>query len=213
MNHPLNTVKSITLVELLISIIIVTIMILSFYSLETFTQGQVINSDRRAKVQNQLAYALEHMSKYVQQAQGNLTRPPIEYFPAGNPDGFRVWVDFNQTPWDLTDDSWVRYQINGNTITASCGGGSCPASFNNENLTTKVLSNFSAGIMPSPLPNNPAAGFYVKIDPNSSGSPNVVEIGLVGRYNPSQPYTLATRLTNPQVQMKTRIICNNSSTN
>ncbi len=214
MNHPLSTTKSITLVELLISIVIVTIMVLSFYGLETFSREQLINSDRRAKVQNQLAYALEHMGKYVQQAQGNLTRQPIEYFPPVSPDGFRVWVDSNQTPGDLTDDPWVRYRINGNTVTATCGGGNCPASFiNNENLTTKVLSNFSAGIIPSPLPNNPAAGFYVKIDPDSSGNFNVVEIGLAGRYDPSQPYSLATRSKNPQVEMKTRIICNNSSTN
>jgi len=210
MSHHLNTTKSISLVELLVSIIIVTIMVLSFYSLQNYSQGQVINSERRSKVQNQLAYALEQMTKYVQQAQGNLSRPPIEYFPAGTPTGFRVWVDFNKTPSDLTDDSWVGYRISGNTITANCGGTSCPASFfNNENLTTQVLSNFSSIVMPSPLPVNPAAGFYAKIDPDSTGSVNVLEIGLVGRYNPSSP----AGLTNPQVQMKTRIICHNSSTN
>jgi len=215
MSHPLNTTKSITLLELLISIIIITIMILSFYSLETYSQGQVINSQRRVMVQNQLAYALEQMSKYIQQAQGNSANPPIEYFPAGNPNSFRVRVDFNQTPWVLSND-WVRFRISGNNIIATCVGAGCPASFiNNENLTNKILSNFSAGIMPSPLPNNPPAGFYVKIDPASTTPPgiNVVEIGLAGSYNPSQPYTLATSITNPRVEMKTRVICNNSSTN
>lgn len=192
-----------TLFELLISILVVSIMVLSFYSLETYSHSQVIYSDRRVKVQNDITYALEHMSKYVQQAQG---RQAIQVFPPGSPDGFRVWVDFNQT-------SWVRYRLSANTITASCGG-SCPASFtNNENLTTKVLSNFSNGIMPSPLPDNPAAGFYVKINPDSLGD-NLVEIGLVGRYKPTEAITLATRLTsNPQVEMKTRLICNSCPSN
>ena len=40
-----------------------------------------------------------------------------------------------------------------------------------------------------------------------------INIGLVGRYDPSGVYTLETRLINPQVAMKTKIICNSSSAN
>lgn len=214
MSHPLNTAKSITLVELLISIVIVTIMVLSFYGLETFSREQLINSDRRAKVQNQLAYVLDHMSKYVQQANGDKNNPPIKLYPDAGPyAGFQVRVDFRdpQVPSDLNNGAWVSYFLSGNTLSTNCSPygatgtcGSFPATA--EALSNKIIGNFVADTI---MPNNPTDGFYVKVDPSG----NLVDIGLVGRYDPSQPYTLATRSKNPQVELKTRIICSNSSTN
>ncbi|MDD5108862.1 MAG: hypothetical protein PHC29_05070 [Candidatus Omnitrophica bacterium] len=205
--------KSITLIELIVSILIVSTMVLCIYSLETFSHGQVINSDRRVKVQNDLAYALEHMSKYLQQANGN--RPVFQLFPPGNPTGFRVWVDFNNphTPSDYTDDAQIRYSLSGNTLSASCSGGLC-GSFVDEDLSGRIISGFSNTIIPDPLPSPPSSGFYFIIDPDSNGMSNVVEIGLIGLYDPSASTTPSALLTtNPQVMMKTRVICSNCSTN
>lgn len=213
MNSPLNITKSITLIELLVSIIIVTMMVLSFYGLETFSHGQVINSERRAKVQNQLAYVLEHMSKYVQQANGYMGDPanpkPAIVLTAS---GFQVRYDCNtaQTPSDLTDDVWVYYTLNSakHELSAGCSGLNCascspdrpvPPVSPGEVLSNKIIGNFNNSI----LPVNPTDGFYVQVDPLG----NFVDIGLVGRYDNSS----STSLTNPQVEMKTRIICNNSS--
>ncbi len=216
MNHSLNTTKSITLIELIVSIIIVTMMVLSFYSLEIFSQGQVINSERRAKVQNQLAYVLEHMSKYVQQANGDKNNPPIIYYPnpPAAPTGFQVRYDCKsiQTPSDLTDAVWVYYTLNSSTheLSTGCSGANCgscspdrpvPPVSPGEVLSNKIIANFNNSIMPA----NPTDGFYVKVDPSG----NLVDIGLVGRYDTSN----SSSLTNPQVEMKTKIICNNSSTN
>lgn len=206
MNHSLNTAKSITLIELLISIIIVTMMVLSFYGLETFSHGQVINSERRAKVQNQLAYVLEHMSKYVQQAGGNINYPAITLYPTlGAKTGFQIQVDLNptQTPSDFSDDALVYYTLSGNTLSTGCtarGTGTC-GTFSSEVLINRIVANFNNGVLPA----NPSDGFYVLID--SLG--NLVDIGLVGRYDPSSPVSS----TNPQVEMKTRVICNNCSAN
>jgi len=205
MNHPLNTTKSLTLIELLISLLVVTIMVLSFYSLETFSHGQVINSERRIKVQNQLAYVLEHMSKYVQQASGNKNNPAIVLTLSG----FQVRVDFRspQVPSDLNNGAWVSYSLDSNfhTLSTNCSAygatGTC-GSFISETLTDKIIGNFVANAI---MPNNPTNGFYVKVDPLG----NLVDIGLVGRYDTSQP----PALRNPQVETKTRVICSNSSTN
>jgi len=156
-------------------------------------------------VQNELSFALGHMGKYVQQAIGNVNAPGIEYFPPGNPNGFRVRVDFKQTPWDLTDDSWVRYRlVNPNTIRASCAG--CPAFFiNNEDLTTRVLNaNGFVSPIPAILPDPPTDGFYATIVDGSS-----VEVVLIGRFRPGENESLS----NPQVTMRTRLICNSCSTN
>jgi type II secretory pathway pseudopilin PulG len=210
MNCPLNTTKSISLIELLVSIVIVTMMVLSFYSLETFSQGQVINSERRAKVQNQLTYVLEHMSKYVQQANGNINDPGIELFPPGNPTGFQVRVDFNGTPLDPTDDPWVRYRLRqpNNILEVSCNGGlGCPASFS-EDLTAKdkVCSGFVGdSSLPKPFPPANPSGFYVWIEDGGCS----INIGLVGRYVSAAGASLG----NPEVAIKTKLICNNCSAN
>ena len=187
----LKNVRSITLIELMISIIIVTIVVLSFYSLETFSQGQVINADRRAKVQNDLAYALEHMSKYVLMAEGNNRSPAIVFFPTG----FFARVDFRnpQIPSDLsTNGARINYSFSGSTLRVNCntyGSGSC-GSFIPEILSGRIIT-FNATLGVAPLN-------------------NVLDIYLVGRYNPIKPID---RTTNPQVEMRTEVICPNSSTN
>jgi len=203
--------RSITLVELIVSIIIVSIMVLIVYGIYTYPHSQVLNAERRTKVQNELAFALEHMSKHVQQANGDTDNPPIKAYPdPGTQTGFQVRLDFNdpQTPSDLTDDAWVSYSLSGNTLSTACtaeAAGTC-GSFVNENLSDKIIANFVSGTMP----NDPDNGFYVSIDPSG----NIVEAGLVGRLYPNEnPTTAAMRLLNPQVEMKAKILCNNASTN
>lgn len=188
--------KSITLVELLISVTIVSLMVLSFYSIENFSRNQLLNSDRRIIVQNQLSLALEHMSKYVQQASGNQNNPAIVL--AGS--GFRVRVDFNQTPGNFTDDAWVSYSLAGNTLSTNCSGNCGP--FTPENLSAKVVRGFVDGSMPA----NPTSGFYVSI----SNQGSLAEVGLLGRFSPTDSIVTPK---NPQVAMKTKLICNNCSTN
>lgn len=213
--------KAVTLIELIISVIIVSTVILSFYSIDTFSRNQVIRSERRTKVQNELSYALAHMNRYVQIANGYVSDPSdpndpmrgIQYFPQGNPDGFQVQVDFNGTPSDFSDDAWVRYRFkNNNTIEASCSGGSCPASFiNNENLTSdnRILTGFVKDcILSDPLPGcaGGGEGFFVNIADNGSS----VDIGLIGRFRADAG---EDKIRNPEVAMKAKLICHSCSTN
>ncbi len=201
-----TSIKSITLLELLIGLVIVSIIVLSFSSFETYTHSRVIFSDRRAKVQNDLNYALEHMSKYISQSNGTGADPGIKVIGSV----FNVRVDFNSphTPSDSSDDAWISYTLAGNPLklTASCSSSnnSCPSLFP-EDLSSRIISGFSNTLMPEP----PVNGFYVKVDPDSSGMSNVVEIGLAGRYDISS----SGSISNPQVGMKTRLICNSCSTN
>ena len=202
-----GNIKAISLVELLISIIVVSIMVLSFYSLETYSHQQLISADRRSKVQNSLAYCLEHMSKYVQQANGNIIYPAFTLYPAAEEvkTGFQVRVDFNipPTPSDLTDDGLVYYTLSGNILSTGCTG-NCGV-FAAEDLSDKIVANFNNSVMPE----DPTDGFYVEVDYLGT----TVDIGLVGRYYPGQAVTPATHLSNPQVAMRAKLICNNSSVN
>jgi len=204
--------QSTTLVELMICLVIIATIVLSLFSLETFSHSQVISADRRSKVQNTLAYCLEHMSKYVEQAGGNnnIGYPAIALYPAaGAKTGFQVRVDFNnpRTPAIPSDDAVVYYSLNSSlhTITTACSG-TC-GSFISEVLTRKIVGGFNNSV-PASISANPTMatdGFFVVVDPLG----NYVDIGLIGRYDPEE----ATSTINPQIGMKTRLICNNSSTN
>lgn len=57
--------------ELIISLVLVTMIILGVTSIQTFSRNHVITADRRARLQNQLYYLLEHMSKNLSRAIGN----------------------------------------------------------------------------------------------------------------------------------------------
>lgn len=208
-------IESLTLMELLVSIVIISIMVLTIYGIYTFTQTQVLNADRRTKVQNELSYALEHMSKYVQQANGSLSRNAIQYYPdplsPGTATGFRVYLDFRnpQTPSDFTDDGWIDYTLSLNTLTATCtaNGGTCP--FTTDNLTGRIITGVVGDTI---MPNSPTSGFYIKIGSLTDTQGSFVDIGLVGRYSPTVATSIATRSTNPQVEMKTKMICHDCST-
>ena len=207
-------IKSVTLVELLISILIVALMVLSFYSLETFSHKQVINADRRTKVQNSLSYCLQHMSKYVQQASGYKSDSGIQLIT----NGFKVRVDsyLFQNPQilpttDLNDDVWISYTLTDHALSASCtpiGSGSC-GTFLPEVLSNYIVAGFNNSVLPVIPPYSASNGFYVAVDALG----NFVDVGLVGRYYPAVLPTPATKLTNPQVAIQTKLICNNSSTN
>jgi len=190
-----------TLIELLVSMGIMSMVILGMFGINIFSQHHVISSGRRAKVQNEISYAIEFISKYVQQANGNLNRPAIQYNGTA---GFRVYLDLNasQTPSNLADDGWIDFTLSTNTLNASCtaNGGSCP--FTSENLNDKIIAGFAGGtIMPDP----PTQGCYVNITDQGTA----VDIGLVGRYDPAA----AVSASNPQVSLKTRLVSSGSSAN
>ena len=190
----------ITLIELIVSMALMSLVVLSIYSIELFSRHHVISSDKRAKVQNEISYAIEYMSKYVQQAIGDFNNPPIKRYPdSGSQTGFKVSVDLRnpQNPSDLSGVTWVSFYLDGNTLKALQGS-------TTEVLTARINSTFVKDVMPE----FPAGGFYVKITDPGSAQGIAVDIGLVGRYDPS----VAASADNPQISMKTRLVSPSSST-
>lgn len=199
-----------TLIELMIAIVLMGMLVLGFYSIDLFSRYHVISSDKRAKLQNEISYAIEHMSKYVQQANGNLSRNAIQYYPLGSPStsatGFRVYIDLRnpQTPADLTDDGYIDYTLSLNTLMVACtaNGGTCSFTPATENLTGKIIAGVAGDTI---MPESPDKGFYIKITDQGMA----VDVGLVGRHSP----LVAASPDNPQVSMKTRLISSCSSAN
>ncbi|MFH0738282.1 MAG: hypothetical protein V2A59_00250 [Candidatus Omnitrophota bacterium] len=66
-----QNIKSSTILELLISVIILSILVIVFAAIELFSHTHVLTVDRRAKVQNDLAYIMEHSTKQIAKSIGN----------------------------------------------------------------------------------------------------------------------------------------------
>ena len=65
--------KSVTLLELLIAIVLLSILVLALTSIDFFARNHVITADIRARLQNKVYLVLEHMKKNVSAAIGNET--------------------------------------------------------------------------------------------------------------------------------------------
>jgi len=192
----LDKKRGMNLLELIVAMVLMSLVLLGFFSIELFSSHHVVTSDRRAKLQNEISYSLEYMAKYVQQGVGDFNNPPITRYPtSGTQTGFRVRVDMNNppTPNNLTDDTWVVFYLSGNELRTFQGVGSSEA------LSSRICSNF----VNDKMPQFPNAGFYVDITDNGA----VVDVGLMGRYYPAQ----SVSMENPQTAMKTCLVVNSAS--
>lgn len=108
--------KSITLLELLIALTLVGVIVLAFSGIELFSRYHVTTADRRAKVQNEVSYVLEHMNKEISRAIGNelvdgnqnVTR--ISNVPLA--DFIQAFVDTNPNGVRDAGDHWIAYRRN-----------------------------------------------------------------------------------------------------
>ena len=92
-----NNNKGVTLLELLIAISIFALIVVGFSSIDTFSRYHLITSDKKAKLQNDASYVLEHMAKEINKAIGDVNQAPIDTSTkiAGD-DAIRAWIDYNQ---------------------------------------------------------------------------------------------------------------------
>jgi hypothetical protein len=63
--------KSITLMELLVALAVATVIILYFFAIEKIARQDLFNIDRRNKVQNEVSYVLQHLSKNLPKTIGS----------------------------------------------------------------------------------------------------------------------------------------------
>lgn len=178
-----------TLLELLIAMIILTILVIGFSHVQFLSHVQVIGADRRAKLQNDISLILEDISKSVLRATGNVNDPGIVSIA----NGFQVRIDFNNpvTPGDFSDDTWVAYTLS---------NPGAPSTINKRIGTQATLRLVPRNIIPLPL----AANFNFAID-NGIG----IEITFTGRDNPNQPRSV----DNAEIQMRVRTYSHSASTN
>ncbi len=194
--------KSLTLIELLIAIVLLSVIILAISSIDLFTRFHTISADRRVKLQNEISYALDHMAKEITLTIGNraiAAKDPVDLTPISGDAAIRVFIDLGLTsgPGDgLGDrqsptqgDRWIAYRFTGAAgnsadrfqiwYYANCVGPNC---------------NQPGSIGPEVIARNIA-------DFNRSVIDNVVEVAVTARWQPTQ----AASPDNPEVVMRTKI--------
>lgn len=88
--------KSVTLFELLVAVIVVSLLVLGLGSITTFSNYHVRSADRRLRLQNDLAYILRHMTNEITKAVGNPGQPAVDTGGISGDAAVRVWIDYNQ---------------------------------------------------------------------------------------------------------------------
>lgn len=95
-----------TLIELTISLVIVSLVVLGLASMDVFTRRQLLTAQWRMIIQNEASLVVEHLQKNIVRAIGNYsTNSAVKAYLAYN--GIRVLLDTND---DGVGDRWRGYQ-------------------------------------------------------------------------------------------------------
>jgi len=116
--------KSITLLELIIGISLLIVIILGVTAFDVASRYFLKSSERKSQIINELNFILEHLSKNINQAVGDISNPGIVKVEQDNRVLLHLRQDAN-TPEDYTDDLWVTYAY----YTTSSGANSYTLAF------------------------------------------------------------------------------------
>ncbi len=190
--------KSVSLLELLIAIVLLSVLVLGLTSIDFFSRNHVISSDMRSRLQNEIYLALEHINRSVMRATGD----NISYGILGPNVGpspyhetfIEIRVDLNSppTPTNYADDTWVGYA-------RDLRGGHDGELFYCQDLvgTNYCGSGFEANrvIVASHIPHD---GFRVT---RLFGPDGATPVGLNVTLNARHNVSVATSLDNPEMTM------------
>jgi Tfp pilus assembly protein PilW len=213
-----KNLKAITLMELLIAVILMTIVVLGLTNIDFFSRFHLISADRRANLQNEVSYILEHMVRQISQAIGNeaingpdsvistddnASRTLMRIYIDASGNGQREVPQNNPNP---TDDHWIsyRYQKQGNNrytmeYCSRCRQDNCNNCMDSEEvLSSENIANFDPG--------KPSGSTLIN---------NSITVQVTGCWDPAIDLTANPNGTtdNPCIAMNGRIEMSSVSTN
>ena len=193
-------IRALTLIELIIATILLSLIILGFSGIELFSRYQVLSADRRASVQNNVTIALEHMAKRISMAVGNaVSDPAIRRYANGS--GIRIRIDSNGNGQADGGDTWIAYchENVGAPIADSeilyypdAGFNEPPSGDSISLIRRVVIGNSGLEFVPVPA----SGGIF---DAQRWLRDSFLEITVRCRWDPSQ----AASTDNPEVTMRT----------
>lgn len=180
-----NHRSGITLMELLIAIVLLSVVVLAVSSIDLFSRYHVITSDRRARLQNELSYTLEHMTKEISKAVGNRqVQNPINITTIQGYPGIAIYTDSDRNG---QADLWIAYIFYNVTpyyeirYCSNCSDGWCS--------TCNIL------------PLTTIARRIQTFTPADNNLTNYIDVNITGRWQPA----LDVSVDNPEITMRTRI--------
>lgn len=193
--------KSVTLIELIIAISLVAVIILGINSVSIFSHYQIISSDRRAKLQNDISYCLDHITKQGMKTIGNemVFGSNSAVSIGASPISLAFFIDADNDGQKDASDYWIGYVYDGSELSYydNCGSGAAPAC----SVSTEVLSNKIKDF----TPNRP---------PNFADGNNHIEVSISGCWNPDPAAVPACNTPdNPEVTMQATVNLPSVSTN
>jgi len=206
--------KSITLIELIISIAILGLLALAFSNLDTFTRYQVMNTDRRVKLQNDTSYILEHMAKEIGKAIGSTVSDspkPVVLGTISSDSGIKIWIDYNQNGQRDASDRQIAYRYTGNRggpnrkyevwYCPKCTSDPCadcdPQWPVSDATSSNILSKSITAFTPTYDPNDPDKNTYIDIEVSACWDPTEASFSCGTPDNPN--VTLHNRINLPSV--------------
>ncbi|HTZ11410.1 MAG TPA: prepilin-type N-terminal cleavage/methylation domain-containing protein [Candidatus Margulisiibacteriota bacterium] len=193
--------SGVTLVELVVSVVLMSLLVLSYFQIDNFSRLQVLGSDRKAKLQSEVSICLEQLTKDAARAIGdiNSNHAAATVSPVSGDYALRIWVDSNPDGMRIDDlsnpshDQEVAYRFTGASGASSdryqvwyypqCVGANCDqaGSVGPEVLSRHIVS-FAVSCYPA-LPNNN------------------LDITISARWDPEN----SVSIDNPAVNMRTRL--------
>jgi Tfp pilus assembly protein PilV len=182
-----NNNIGITLIELIVSIILLGMVVVSFFSIDLFSRQQFLATDKRAKLQNEAVYVLSHISKQLTRAIGDVNNLPVNITPSsGITSVIRATID--ATPdgmLDFSNDANISYCYN----SVGCNHAAVAYSiyFN---------SNISAASVPAAeILASHVRSFY------ATQSGNCVSVNIVTCWDPAESSQPCGSLDNPAINI------------
>lgn len=195
-----NNKPGLTLFEMLISVVIFSLVVLGLSSIDTFSRYHVISSDKRAKLQNDAAYILEHMAKETARAIGDVTSSPNN-LPVVIDDSNRrvkVYIDYDGDGQRSAGDRWIAYRYRDSSAPqaeqyqfwycSQCTDSTCDTCSTAWGTVINTLSNK-----------------IISFTPSYSSSNNYAEMQLTACSDPDGSPSACYTLDNPTLNMKNRI--------
>jgi len=193
-----------TLIELLITVLLVGLVVLSFISIQRFAFHNIIASDRRAKLQNEGYLILERMTKDLSRAIGeawntDCASHPFYLYNVTAQIVFKVMLENNTsaTPANYTDNTIAIYHYNRTAYTVRY----CP-----QRLTSQLYCNAAHDCFSTDawdLLSNKVAN--LSITPSISNASAMINITM--RHDPVNQ----AGIDNPEVNLTTTVRVGSSS--
>lgn len=179
-----------TLLELLIALAILGLIVIGIYNLDLFSQYQVTGSDRRAKLQYDASYVLEHMEKWISQASGYINQPAVNLTTISGNQAIIARIN-------ATRQVAYRYSPNPNYEIWYYDNYTGPSSSYDVISPKEIMPDFSSST---------SQYTYCTYNP----ADNYVDVKITACWNPALP---CGTTDNPSVEMRSRIYMPGASTN